>query len=93
LPFGDDLLGFRRAKQKQRQSGIGMFEHHRNRSLPFADVIGQPDRDAAIGGDRQVDGHPHAAHRAPQHHALAVQIDDAQMLVGRLVGGRETHRQ
>ena len=28
-----------------------------------------------------------------KHHALAVQIDDAQALVGRLVGGSKTHGQ
>ena len=51
----------------------------------------QPDRDAAIGGYRHVQCHPHAAHRTPQHHALAVQIDDAQTFVGGFVGGFESH--
>ena len=56
----------------------------------FAD---QADRDAAKGGDRHVQRHAHAAHRTAQHHAFAVQIDDAQTFVGGLVGGFETHGQ
>ena len=47
-------------------------------------------RNAATGKFKR---HAHAAHGAAQHHTLAMQVDDAQLLVGRLVGGLETHRQ
>jgi hypothetical protein len=53
----------------------------------------ETDRDAAKRGDRQIERHAHAVDRATQHHALAMQIDDAQPLVSGFVDGFETHRQ
>jgi hypothetical protein len=48
---------------------------------------------AAISGDRQVHGHPHAAERAAQHHPFAMQIDNAQTFVRGVVGSRKTRGQ
>ena len=62
----------------------------RHGSAGFAN---EPDGDAAKGRDRHIQRHAHAAHRPPQHHALAVQIDNAPALIGRFVGGFKTHGQ
>ena len=70
-----------------------MFEHDRDGARSLARGRLHADRHAAIGGDRHVDRHLDAAQRAPQHHALAVQLDDAHALVGSLVAGRETDRE
>ena len=103
LPFGDDVVGFARRKQRHRQSGIRVFEHDRDAGRPRIGIAligcagigyaGKPDGDAAEGGHRHVQRHAHAAHRAPQHHAFAVQIDDAAAPVGRSIGGLEAHGQ
>ncbi len=58
-----------------------------------ASAKSRPDGDAAECRDRQIQRHAHAAHRAAQHHALAMQVDDAQALVGRFVGGGKAHGQ
>jgi len=51
---------------------------------------GDADGDAA--SERQTERHAHAAQNG-QHDALAVKIDDAQMLVGGCIRGFETHGQ
>ena len=73
LPFGDDVVAFGRGKQRQRQSGIAVFEHDGDRGRQSHRHALQPDRHAAKRRDRHVERHAHAAHRAPQHHALAMQ--------------------
>jgi hypothetical protein len=51
------------------------------------------DGDAAIGGNRQIHRHPHARERAAQHHPFAMQIDNAQAIVRRVVGSFKTRWQ
>ena len=70
-----------------------MLEHDGDGARRFAGFAAQADGDAAEGRDRHVERHAHAAHRAAQHHALAMQVDDAQPLVGRFVGGGKPHGQ
>ena len=54
-----------------------MFERDREHMWRLVGLREQLDGDTAIGGDRQIHGHAHAVARAPQHHAFAMQIDDA----------------
>jgi hypothetical protein len=71
---------------------VGVFERDRDKRRRLGRGI-QPDGDAAIGGDRQVHGHPHAGERTAQHHPFAMQIDNAQAFVRRFIGGRKTRGQ
>ena len=77
LPFGDDFVSIGGREQRQRQSRIGVFKGDGNDRRQLAAHAIQPDRDAAIGGDRKIHSHPHAGKRAAHHHAFAMQIDDA----------------
>ena len=70
-----------------------MLEHDRHRAGRIAFGRLHPERHAEIGGDRKVDRHLDAAHRPPHHDPLAGQLDGAHAPVGRLVGGRELHRE
>jgi hypothetical protein len=76
-PFGGDLADIGTAKEQQRQGGISMFERDREHMRRLVGLREQLDGNTAIGGDRQIHGHAHAGARAPQHHAFAMQIDDA----------------
>jgi hypothetical protein len=69
-----------------------VFERDRDKWRRFARG-GEPDGDAAIGGDRQVHGHPHAGECAVQDHPFAMQIDNVQAFVRRGIGGRKTRWQ
>ena len=93
LPFGDDVVARARAKQRQRQRRVAVLEHDGNGGRRLVRFPGEADGDAAERGERQIQRHAHAAHRAAHHDALAMQIDDAQALVGRFVRGFETHGQ
>ena len=52
-----------------------------------------PHADAAEFVHRHADFHADAAHRAPQHHALAIELDVANLPVGAAVARRIAHRQ
>ena len=56
-------------------------------------LSGEADGDAAESGEWQIQCHAHTAHTPVQHHALAMKVDDAQMLVGGRVSDCETHGQ
>ena len=74
-------------------AGIAVLEHDGDRGRRRVRRSGQADGNAAEGGDRQIQRHAHAADAATHHDALAMQIDDAPALVGRFIGGFETHGQ
>jgi hypothetical protein len=59
-----------------------VLEHDGDRGWILACSGGEAVGDAAKSGKRQIERHAHSAHGAVQYHALAMQIDDAQMLVG-----------
>jgi hypothetical protein len=92
LPFGDNVVGIGRGEQRQRQGRVIMFERDRDKRRRLGCGI-EPDGNAAIGGDGQVHGHPHAGERTAQHHPFAIQIDNAQAFVRRVIGGRKTRGQ
>ena len=75
------------------KAGSLVFEHDGDGGGNGVCFRDQTDRDAAEGGNRHVQRHADAAYGPPQHHALAVQVDDAEAFVGRVIGGLETHRQ
>jgi hypothetical protein len=68
-----------------------VFERDRDKRRRFTRGV-EPDGAAAIGGDRQVHGHPHGGECAA-HHPFAMQIDNAQAFVRRGIGGRKTRWQ
>ena len=70
-----------------------MLEHHRDGRRLLA--LGRQQRmaDAAEFRDRHADLHADAAHRAPQHHALAVELDLADLPVRPAVARRIAHGQ
>ena len=91
LPFGDDVVALGRGIKRQRQRRVAVFEHDRDFGGRLFGFTEETDRDAAKRRDRHVECHADAAHRAAQHHALAMQVDDAPLMVGRRVGRLETH--
>jgi hypothetical protein len=69
-----------------------MLEYDRD-SGRRARLSHEANSDAAEGSDRQIKRHAHAADGTAHDDTLAMKIDDAPVLVGRVVGGFETHGQ
>jgi hypothetical protein len=92
-PFGDDVVAFARCVERQRQGRIAVLEHDGNGRRIFVRFVGEADGDAAERGERQIQCHAHTADTPVQHYALAMKINDTQMLVSGRVSDCETHGQ
>jgi hypothetical protein len=62
-----------------------MLEHHRGGGRLIAFGRAGAHTDAVKFGDRHADVHADAAHRAAQHHAIAVEFDCPALSVGAAV--------